>query len=101
MTEAGLLDQIEVVPCDPDKEDFEAIRSRLAEVTGEKTSFPTVGVEPGLDMSESDELISYFAHKNGLSGREFPSLSYYEGGLFPRVIGMHREIRELKEQIGQ
>ena len=101
MTEAGLLDQIDVVRCDPNAGDFEAIRDRLTDTTGRKASFPTVEVEPGVYMSESDDLIHYYADRNGISADDFEVLDWYKAGLFPRVIGMHREIRELKEQIEQ
>jgi hypothetical protein len=99
MTEAGLLDQIEVVRCDQNDDSFEQVRSDLAEATGDKVSFPTVEVEPGVFMSESEDLIRYFGEKNGLSEKEYPVLEYYRGGIFKRVLGMHREIRELKAQL--
>ena len=101
MTESGLLDQIEIVCCDPDAGDFEALRDQLAELTGARASFPTVEIEPGVFMSESDDLIRYFAEKNGVSLQDLPVLDWYKAGLFNRVIGMHREIRDLKEQLGQ
>jgi glutathione S-transferase len=101
MTEAGLLDQIKVIPCAPEDEDFEQVRSDLAEATGGKASFPTVEVEPGNFMTESDDLINYYAEKAGVGEQDFPVLEFYRAGLFERVLGLYRENRDLKAQIQQ
>ena len=69
--------------------------------TGEKASFPTVEIEPGIFMTESEDLIRYYADRNGLTGSEFPVLDYYKSGLFQRVLGLYRENKELKAQLQQ
>ena len=59
ITEAGLLDQVEVVRVDADDEDqLNARRSELQQLTGEVASFPTVELSPGQYLSDTAEQLS-------------------------------------------
>jgi hypothetical protein len=51
MAEAGLLDCVEAIRCDPDSLDFEATTDMLAAATGKAAMFPTVEIEPGRYLS--------------------------------------------------
>ncbi|HEX7081666.1 MAG TPA: glutathione S-transferase N-terminal domain-containing protein [Gammaproteobacteria bacterium] len=90
MTEAGLLDRIEIVRLRPDDPSFEETKARLAEGLGKRATFPTVEVEPGRYMSDSDRLIEHFAERYGARPDEMPVLSFYKQTIFPQVVELHR-----------
>lgn len=98
MTEAGLLDQIEIVKVDPQDAGYEALKSRISESTGAKATFPTVEIEPGVFKSDTAGLIEYFAQKNNVA-TDLPVLAFYTEGLFARYVEMHKENLALKQQV--
>ncbi len=91
MAEAGLLDQIELVRMDPADPSYEATKSKLSEGLGKAATFPTVELEPGHFMSDSDQLIERFAQQSGRPADEMPVLSFYKETIFPQLLQQHGE----------
>ncbi|HEU4616484.1 MAG TPA: glutathione S-transferase N-terminal domain-containing protein [Gammaproteobacteria bacterium] len=90
MTEAGLLDRIDVVRLRPDDPGFEEAKQRLSEHLGKSATFPTVEVEPGRYMTDSDRLIEHFAEREDLQPESMPVLSFYKQTIFPKLIELHK-----------
>ena len=61
MTEAGLLDQLDVIRCDPEGAEFDAVKQKLSKATGREATFPTVEIAPQRYLSDSDKLIAHYA----------------------------------------
>jgi hypothetical protein len=89
MAEAQLLDEIEIVRVREGDADYEAAKRKLAEHLG-KASFPTVEVEPGKYLADSDRLIEHYAQREGLRIDEMPVLSLYKQGILPKLIELHK-----------
>ena len=89
MAEAGLLDRIKVIWCDPESAGFEGVKVKLAAATNEPATFPTVEVEPGRYRTDSDHLIDYYARKNNVAPHDLPVLSFYKEGIFPQLQELH------------
>ena len=89
MAEAGLLDRIEVIRCDPKSARFERLKIQLATATNEPATFPTVEVEPGRYLSDSDQLIRYYARKNNVASTDLPALKFYKQGILPQLQEQH------------
>ena len=89
MAEADLLDEIEIVRVREGDADYEATKSKLAEHLG-KASFPTVELEPGKYMADSDRLIEHYAKREGLRPDEMPVLSLYKQGILPKLFELHK-----------
>jgi hypothetical protein len=89
MTEAGLLDRIEIIRMDPNDPSFEATKSRLSEGLGKSATFPTVEVAPGRFMSDSDRLIEHFAEQEDVRPETLPVLQFYKETLFPQLLKQH------------
>ena len=90
MSEAALLDQIEIRRLRESDPGFEATKDRLSEGLGKAATFPTVEVAPGHYMADSDRLIDYYAEGNGLRPDDLPVLSLYKQTIFPKLIELHR-----------
>ncbi|MDO6683756.1 MULTISPECIES: hypothetical protein [unclassified Oceanobacter] len=100
ITEAGLLDEIEVIRVDADDEDqLNTKRAELQRLTGEVASFPTVELSPGQFMRDTDALIQHFADIHGINPADLPTLTFYETGMLPTAQARFKEIRALKEQL--
>ena len=89
MTEAKLLDEIEIVRVREGDADYEATKRKLAEQLG-KASFPTVEVEPDKYLADSDRLIEHYAKREGLRPDEMPVLSLYKQGILPKLFELHK-----------
>jgi len=89
MTEAELLDEIEIVRVREGDADYEAAKQKLTEHLG-KASFPTVEVEPNKYMTDSDRLIEHYAKREGLRPDEMPVLSLYKQGILPKLFELHK-----------
>lgn len=89
MTEADLLDRIEIIRLNPEDRSFESTKSRLAEGLGKAATFPTVEIEPGRFMSDSDRLIEHFAEREGRRSEAMPILSFYKETIFPQLLKAH------------
>jgi hypothetical protein len=89
MAEARLLDQIEIIRCDPAAPDFERVKAQLAAATGSKATFPTVEIEPGRYKSDSEQLIEHYAATNGVDAGKLVALSFYRKGIYPQLERLH------------
>ena len=89
MAEAGLLDDIEIVRVREGDADYEATRAKLADQLG-KASFPTVEIEPGRLLADSDRLIEHYAERASLDPDDMPVLSLYKQGILPKLFEFHK-----------
>ncbi len=102
MSEAHLLNQIEVVACDPDDDEgYEQIKSMLKAATGANATFPTVEIASGDYLADSEGLIDYYAQKNEVVDKNPPTLAFYRRSIYSKMIDMKQEIFELKEQLAK
>jgi hypothetical protein len=90
MTEAGLLDDLNIVRLREGEAGFDATKQRLSEHLGKPVSFPTVEIEPGRYMTDSDRLIEHYAEQHRLVPDELPVLSLYKQTIFPKLIELHK-----------
>jgi hypothetical protein len=86
MSEASLLESIEIVRLNPQDPSFEAQKDELDKHLGKAATFPTVEVEPGRYMTDSDRLIELYAGRAGLNPSTMPVLSFYKETIFPQLI---------------
>jgi len=89
MTEAGLLDQVDVIRCDPETAEFDAVKHKLSKATGRDATFPTVEVAPQRYLSGSDKLIDHYARRCNVDPGTLPTLSFYNETLFPQLAALH------------
>lgn len=89
--ESGVREQLEVIRCNPDAPDFPTIKSRLQSGLHKPATFPTVEIAPGRYLSDSDELIKYFAARNGVAIVNLAALSFYVETIFPQLLQFHQE----------
>lgn len=89
MAEAKLLDEIEIVRLREGESEYEATRTKLAAELG-KASFPTVEIERGRLMADSDRLIEHYAARAGLQPDEMPVLSLYKQGILPKLFELYK-----------
>src|SRR5262245_44390126 len=82
MSEAGLLDDIEIVRMNPSDAGFEAEKEKLGKHLGKAATFPVVEVEPGQYMTDSDRLIERYAEEARLQPDAMPVLSFYKETIF-------------------
>jgi hypothetical protein len=85
MIEAGLSDRVEVVRCDPEDPGFDAVKAKLAAGLGKAPTFPTVEIEPGRYLSDSDTLMDWYARKHNIEPDRLPALAFYKETIFPQV----------------
>ena len=89
MVEAGLADRIEVIRCNPDDPGFADIKARLTAGLGKPATFPTVEVEPGRYLSDSDALVEHFAAKHGVDASRLPAFAFYKETIYPQIVKLH------------
>jgi glutathione S-transferase len=94
LAESGLAHQVEVIRCNPETPQFDAIRSRLQAGLRKPATFPTVEVEPNRYLSESDALIEHFASKHQVDIGALPALSFYLQTIFPQLLRLHEDGRK-------
>jgi glutathione S-transferase len=90
IAEAGLLDRIEIVRLHEGMPDFEATKQMLSENLGKSATFPTVEVEPGRYMADSDRVIEHFAARSGRNADAMPVLSFYKETILPKLLELYR-----------
>lgn len=100
MAEAGLLGHIKIIEMVEDEDGFDETKAELSEKLGKKATFPTVEVEPGVFMSDSDELIEYFADQCGIEVEALEALSFYKRGLMAHSLSKFKEWRTYQEKYG-
>ncbi len=86
MSEAQLLDRIEIVRMNPHDTEFEPTKKRLSEQLGKAMTFPTVEIAPGKYMTDSDRVIEHYAAQAGINPGAMPVLSFYKETIFPQLI---------------
>jgi hypothetical protein len=96
LAEAGLLDRIEIIRLSPDDPDFETAKQRLSQLIGKSATFPTVEIEQGHYMVDSDRIIEHYARHEGLDADGMPVLSFYKQTIFPKLIELHKLKSERK-----
>lgn len=89
MSEARLLDRLEIVRCDPDDDAFDRIKAKLTAGLGKPATFPTVEIEPGRYLADSDRVIDHFAQKCGVAPTGLVALSFYKESIFPQLEQLH------------
>ena len=89
MTEAKLLDEIDIVRVREGDAAYDTTKRMLEEQLG-KASFPTVEIEPNRYMSDSDRLIEHYATRAGLTPDAMPVLSLYKQGILPKLFELHK-----------
>lgn len=99
MTEAGLLDQIEVVTLDHGSAEYGPLKARLEQQAGRALSFPAVETEPGVIQTDTQALIDHFKARNGLDNAPLPVLDFYQRGLFQNVVNLFKENMDLKARL--
>lgn len=88
-TEAGIRDQLELIRCDPLAPEFHAVKARLESGLHEPATFPTVEIEPGRYLSDSDALIEHYSARNGIEPGRLPALSFYLETVLPQLRRLH------------
>ena len=101
MTEAGLLDKINIVEMVEGDDSYDKVKAELSEKLGETASFPTVEVEPDTYLSDSDELIRYFADKYHIDTEGLQTLPFYIRGLKERFHRLLKENRAYRAEYGE
>jgi len=99
MTEAGLLEQIEIITFDAKENDYVRKKAKLEDLLGSEISFPTVEIEQGIYKSDSDALIDHYSKKNGIINKKLVTLEYYKNGIFDEIIHLFKENRALKSKM--
>ncbi|MFO7287074.1 MAG: glutathione S-transferase domain-containing protein [Gammaproteobacteria bacterium] len=89
LAEARLLDDVEIVRLDPARPDFDATKARLTEGLGKPATFPTVEIEPGRYMSDSDALVEHFARAYGVRPEALRVFPFYKETVFPQIAALH------------
>jgi hypothetical protein len=90
MAEARLLDEIEIVRLREGDAGYETTKRMLDERLGKAATFPTVELEPGRYMTDSDRLIEHYALREELRPDEMPVLSLYKQGILPKLFELHK-----------
>ena len=94
LAESGMIQQVEIIRCDPEAPGFDAIKSRLQAGLGKAATFPTAEIDPGHYLSDSDALIEHFASKRKIDSRKLPVLSFYVQSIFPQLLRLHEEEKQ-------
>ena len=91
LAEAGILDQVKVIRCNPEAPGFDAIKSKLQAGLHASATFPTVEIEPDRYLSDSDALIQHFASKYNVDPGRLVALSVYVQTIFPQLLPLHQD----------
>lgn len=88
VTEAGLHDQFEFVPMNPETTEFETRKQEIERRMGRKAVFPVAEIAPDEFLSDSDKLIDHFSENHGINQGAMYALNFYRGGLYPCYLEM-------------
>ena len=97
LLEAGLIDQVDIQLIEDGSEEGRQVTEKLAAHLP-KVGFPTAELTQGQYMTESDDIIAWFAKGAGIDVETLPTFQDYVGGIFDRHLGMYRENMQLKQQ---
>mmetsp|Transcript_1559 Transcript_1559/g.2380 ORF Transcript_1559/g.2380 Transcript_1559/m.2380 type:complete len:121 (+) Transcript_1559:94-456(+) len=84
--ELGCLKDIDL------QEDSEENRKMLEDKLGKKPTFPTMEVEEGKYVADSDEIIDMHCKEKGVAREDLIALKFYMNGLFPAYKQMVKHI---------
>lgn len=88
VTEAGLKDQFDFVPMDPDSAEFATTKQSIDQRAGRLSSFPIVEIAPDEFLSDSDALITHFGERYEIDPDKMYSLMFYRRGLYVCYLEM-------------
>ena len=94
ITEAKILDQFQIIEVNPAAEGNLQIREKLEVAMGRKPSFPTVETAHDQYMSDSNELINYYAKQFQIAVEDLRVLDIYERSIFSNYLRMVRKIKQ-------
>jgi len=89
LAESGMTAEVDLIRCDPEAAQFEAIKSRLEAGLRKPVTFPAAEVEPNRYLSDSDALVAHFAAKRNVDVRTLPAFSFYVQTIFPQLRRLH------------
>lgn len=89
LAEARLAPEVELIRCDPEAAEFDAVKSQLQAARHEPATFPTVEVEPNRYLADSDALIRHFASQHNIDVDTLPAFSFYVQTLLPQLLRLH------------
>jgi hypothetical protein len=84
--ESGLLEDLKVVRVRDGEPSTEATKQMLSEKLGKQVSFPTVEIEPGRYLADSDKLIEHYAQRSNVAADDLPVLSFYKQTILPKLF---------------
>lgn len=96
LLETGLASEVESRNFVPGTEQEETIRAELQSHL-DKVSFPAAQLEPGRYISESDDIIEFFAAKTGRDPAGMTVYRNYVDGVFAISMRLWKENMELKK----
>jgi glutaredoxin len=101
LTEAGILQQFEIISIAADNAEEMARYRRLLEEKAGQAIFPTVEIAPDTYMDDSDELIDHYTKEYAIDMGGLPTYAFYMNGPFPRSLDLFRENLALKKQLAE
>lgn len=99
LLEAGLIEGVDIRSFDPGTEAEAQMRAELAPHVA-KLSFPVLQTAPEAYMTESDDIIGWFAARSGIDPASLATLQVYLAGPFKSILSLFSENRKLKAQLG-
>ncbi|HUQ51430.1 MAG TPA: hypothetical protein VM692_04360 [Gammaproteobacteria bacterium] len=84
--ETGLLGDLNIVRVRDGDANADTTKQMLSEKLGKPATFPTVEIEPGRYMTDSDKLIEHYAHRADVSPDELQLLSFYKQTILPKLF---------------
>ncbi|RRH87717.1 glutathione S-transferase domain-containing protein [Mesorhizobium tamadayense] len=96
LMESGFASEIESRDFVPGTKQEEEIRAVLQPHL-EKVSFPSAELEPGRYVTESDDIVAFFAAKAGRDPKELTVYRNYVDGVFAMSMKLWKENMELKK----
>ncbi|WP_456301783.1 glutathione S-transferase N-terminal domain-containing protein [Rhizobium leguminosarum] len=96
LLESGLASDVETRDFVPDSEQEAKIRAELQPHL-DKVSFPSAQLEPGRYVTESDDIVAFFAAKAGRDPAGMTVYRNYVDGVFAMSMKLWKENQELKK----
>lgn len=98
LLESGLALEVRSRDFVPGTQQEEKIRAELQPHL-EKISFPSAELEPGRYVTESDDIVAFFAAKAGRDPKEMTVYRNYVDGVFAMSMKLWKENMELKKAV--
>lgn len=97
LLEADLLGETEIRELAPGSMEEAEIRAELKAGLG-RASFPAAKIGPKSYMTESDDIIAFFAARSGREPKKMPVLKNYIEGVLKPMLRLSQQIFELETQ---